>query len=157
MASTSPIDPTEAGPIARRFLHLEGPLLPVLHAIQSHYGWVPPETVPIVAEVLNLSRAEVHGVVSFYHDFRSTPPGRHQLKLCQAEACQARGARGITARIEDELGVQLGQTSADGAVSLEPVYCLGLCGTGPAALVDGRPISDLNGRGYSRCLARVRR
>lgn len=122
----------------------EGALLPILHDIQGAFGFVPAAMVPAVAGELNLTRAEVHGTISFYHDFRSEPAGRSIVKLCQAEACQARGARAVTAALEAGLGVSLGATTADGAVSLEPVYCLGLCASGPAALVDGRPVARLD-------------
>lgn len=123
---------------------VEGALLPLLHDIQEAFGWVPDEAVALVAEALNLSRAEVHGVVTFYHDFRRRPPGRRIVRLCQSEACQARGGRTVAAAAERLLGVSLGATSADGDVSLEPVYCLGLCASGPAALVDGRPVARLD-------------
>jgi formate dehydrogenase subunit gamma len=116
--------------------HRPGALLPVLHAVQDALGYVPPEAQPLIAESLNLSRAEVHGVVSFYHHFRSTPPGRHVLRLCRAEACQALGARALKAHALRTLGIDFHQTTADGAITLEPVYCLGNCGCGPSVLVD---------------------
>ena len=122
----------------------EGALLPMLHALQEAFGWIPPAAIPLAAQALNLSRAEVHGGVSFYHDFRHVPPGRHVLKLCQAEACQARGGRAISARAEAALGVALGETTPDGRVTLEPIYCLGLCASGPAALADGRPVGRID-------------
>jgi formate dehydrogenase subunit gamma len=155
MPTAHPFDPAEAERIARAGASTEGALLPVLHAIQEHFRCVPPESVPIIAEVLNLSRADVHGVVSFYHDFRTEPAGAHHLKLCLAEACQARGVRAVEARLEQTLGVKMGQTTP--ALTLEPVYCLGLCGNGPAALVDGKPYADLGGRGFDRCLKAVAR
>lgn len=116
---------------------LEGPLLPILHAVQAEFGHVPEAAVPLLAERLNLGRAEVHGVVSFYHDFRRQPAGRHVVKLCRAEACQAMGAEAGIAAAEARLGVRLGETTRDGRVTLEAVYCLGLCACGPAAMVDG--------------------
>lgn len=134
----------------------EGALLPILHDIQDKLGWVPPEAVAILAEALNLSRAEVHGVVSFYHDFRHAPAGRREVKLCQAEACQARGGRAVTAAAETLLGVSLGETSVDGAVTLEAVYCLGLCASGPAALVDGHPVARLSPDDLGRLNGEVR-
>ena len=130
----------------------DGALLPILHAIQARFGWIRDEAVPLIAQVLNLSRAEVHGVLTFYHDFRRSPPGRHVLKLCQAEACQARGSRGVTAHAEARLGVAIGETTADGAVSFEPVYCLGLCASGPAALVDGVPVARLDAQAMDRLI-----
>jgi formate dehydrogenase subunit gamma len=122
----------------------EGPLLPILHALQATFGHVPREAVPMVAEALNLSRAEVHGVVTFYHDFRQAPAGKHVVKLCRAEACQSMGGEALVARAEATLNVACGGTSADGRVTLEPIYCLGLCATAPSALVDGRPVGRLN-------------
>jgi formate dehydrogenase subunit gamma len=117
---------------------LEGPLLPILHAVQEAFGHVPDSAIPQIAAALTLSKAEVHGVVSFYHDFRSAPAGRHVLKLCRAEACQAVGADAVAGRIKAALGIDWHQTTPDGRVTLEPVFCLGLCACGPAAMVDGR-------------------
>lgn len=151
-----PFDAAEAEAIARAHAHAEGALLPILHAVQARFRHVPPEAVPVIARVLNLSRAEVHGVVSFYHDFRTQPPGAKVVKLCLAEACQARGVRQVSARLQAELGVGLGETASDGSVTLLPVYCLGLCGNGPAALVEDRPYADLGARGFERCLKAVR-
>ncbi len=117
---------------------LEGPLLPILHAVQASFGHVPQAAVPQIARALNLSKAEVHGVVSFYHDFREAPAGRHVLKLCRAEACQAVGADRVADAVKSALGIDWHETTADGRVTLEPVFCLGLCACGPAAMVDGR-------------------
>jgi formate dehydrogenase subunit gamma len=117
---------------------LEGPLLPILHAIQEAFGFVPDSAVPQIAAALMLSKAEVHGVISFYHDFRSAPAGRHVLKLCRAEACQTMGADAVAGRIKAALGIDWHETTPDGRVTLEPVFCLGLCACGPAAMVDGR-------------------
>jgi formate dehydrogenase subunit gamma len=117
---------------------LEGPLLPILHAIQEAFGYVPDSAVPQIAKALMLSKAEVHGVISFYHDFREKPAGRHVLKLCRAEACQTVGADAVADRIKKALGIDWHETTADGRVTLEPVFCLGLCACGPAAMVDGR-------------------
>jgi formate dehydrogenase subunit gamma len=119
-----------------------GALLPILHDIQDRLGSVPPELLPLIAEDLCLSRAEVHGVVSFYHDFRASPPGRQHLKLCQAEACQSMGAKVLTAQLQEQLGVQLGETCADGSLTLEAVYCLGNCACAPSAILNG----ELHGR-----------
>ncbi|MFA5539815.1 MAG: formate dehydrogenase subunit gamma [Gemmobacter sp.] len=123
---------------------LEGPLLPVLHAVQEVFGHVPAEALPVIAAELNLSRAEVHGVMSFYHDFRDAPAGRHVLKLCRAEACQAMGADALADRARERLGVDWHGTTRDGAVTLEPVFCLGLCACGPAAMLDGRPVGRVD-------------
>ena len=122
---------------------LEGPLMPILHATMHAFGHVPEAAVPVIAEALNLSRAEVHGVVTFYHDFRRKVPGKHVLKLCRAEACQSMGCERLVKRAEDRLGVTCGHTSADGRVTLEPIYCLGLCATAPSAMLDGKIIGRL--------------
>ena len=114
-----------------------GALLPVLHGIQDALGYVPAAAVPIVAESLNLSRAEVHGVISFYHYFRESPPGRHTLHMCRAEACQSMNQRGLEAHAKERLGVDFHQTTANGTFSFEPVYCLGNCACSPAIMIDG--------------------
>jgi formate dehydrogenase subunit gamma len=132
-----------------------GGLLPLLHALQDELGHVPDAAVPTIADALNLSRAEVHGVITFYHDFRRTPAGKHVVKICRAEACQARGGRAIEAAAAERLGVAMGRTRADGAVTLEPVYCLGLCATGPNALVDGVPMSRVDTAKLDRIAAQV--
>lgn len=116
---------------------LEGPLLPILHEIQAEFGYVPQEAVPVIAGELNLSRAEVHGVVTFYHDYRDHPAGRHVLKLCRAEACQSMGGEALAERAKKLLGIDWHQTTLDGAVTLEPVFCLGLCSCAPSAMLDG--------------------
>ena len=115
-----------------------GPLLEVLHAIQATLGYVPEGAVPVVAEELNLSRAEVHGVVTFYHFFRRHRPGAHTVSLCQAESCQAMGAEALAEHAQQRLGIEFHQTTADGRFSLEPIYCLGNCACSPAAMIDGR-------------------
>ena len=120
-------------------------LLPLLHALQDEFGYIDDAIVPAVAEGLNLSRADVHGVVTFYHDFRRSLPGRHRVQFCRAESCQARGGAAAERRLVTALGVAMGETRADGVVTLEAVYCLGLCAIGPAALVDGRPVARLAG------------
>lgn len=119
-------------------------LLPLLHMLQEEIGFIDDAAIPAIATALNLSRADVHGVVTFYHDFRRTPAGRHVVKLCRAESCQARGATAIEKVATDRLGVPMGQTRPDGQVTLEPVYCLGLCAVGPNALVDGRPVARID-------------
>ena len=123
---------------------LEGALLPILHAVQAEFGYVPQEVLPTIAKDLNISRAEVHGVVSFYHDYRETPAGRHVIKLCRAEACQAMGADQVAAHVQKSLGVDWHETTADGAVTLDPIFCLGLCACGPAAMVDGKLIGRVD-------------
>ncbi|MFI4935441.1 MAG: formate dehydrogenase subunit gamma [Caulobacterales bacterium] len=133
-----------------------GALLPILQALQAEFGWISDEAAALAAERLNLSRAEVHGALTFYHDFRRAPAGRHVLKLCRAEACQARGGRQVEARTRAALGVGIGETTSDGAVTLEAVYCLGLCASGPAALLDERPVARLAGERLERLLAEAR-
>ena len=130
-----------------------GALLPILHQVQHAFGYIPKSAVPPIALALNLTRAEVHGVVTFYADFRQTLPARKVIKLCRAEACQARDADATAARLEAELGVKLGAPSEDGLVALEPVYCLGLCASGPAALVDDTPMARLSGQRLERLIA----
>lgn len=129
---------------AARLPYQQSSLLPLLHAVQEEIGYVPDEAVPHIAAALNVSRADVHGVITFYHDFRCAPPGAHVIKLCRAEACQARGGAAIEAAFAARLGLAMGETRPDGQVSLEAVYCLGLCPTGPNALVDGRPVARLD-------------
>ncbi|MBK1635977.1 formate dehydrogenase subunit gamma [Rhodovulum adriaticum] len=125
--------------IAEAHAGMDGPLLPVLHAIQSELGHIPPDVFPEIAAALDLSTAEVHGVVSYYPDFRTTPPGRRILRVCRAEACQAMGGAALADALRAGLGLDWHETRADGAVTLEPAYCLGLCACAPAALVDGAP------------------
>jgi formate dehydrogenase subunit gamma len=122
--------------IIARYRHLEGAGLPILHALQETFGCVPEAAVPLVADALNLSRAEIHGTVTFYHDFRKEPPGKRVLKLCRAESCQAAGGDALVARAEAKLGVTMGETTLDRRVTLEPVHCLGLCHSSPAAMLD---------------------
>jgi len=132
-----------------------GALLPLLHALQDEFGYIDDALVPHVAGALNLSRADVHGVVTFYHDFRRRPAGRHVVKLCRAESCQARGGAAIERAAIDKLGVPMGGTSGDGRVTLEPVYCLGLCAIGPNAMVDGVPVSRIDSATLDRLAAQV--
>ncbi len=133
---------------------MEGALLPILHAVQAVWGYVPDATLPLIAKDLNISRAEVHGVVSFYHDFREEPAGRHVIKLCRAEACQAMGADRVAAHARSVLGIDWHGTS-DGGVTLEPVFCLGLCACAPAALVDGRVVGRVDEARFDRLMAEV--
>lgn len=135
---------------------LEGPLLPILHEIQNEFGYVPREALPVIASGLNLSRADVYGVVSFYHDYRDQPAGRHVLKVCRAESCQAMGGDEMADRLRDALGVDWHGTSKDGAVTLEPVYCLGLCACSPSAMLDGEVIGRLDEGRIGEIVAEVR-
>ena len=116
--------------------HLPGALLPILHALQDEFGYIDKAAIVPVAEALNISHAEVHGVISFYHDFRRTPPGRHILRMCRAEACQSMGCEGMIRHVEDRLRVKLGETTEDGSFTIEPVYCLGNCALSPSIMVD---------------------
>jgi formate dehydrogenase subunit gamma len=136
---------------------LEGPLLPILHGVQDEFGFVPEASLPVIAEALNISRAEAHGVVSFYHDYRRAPAGRHVLKLCQAEACQSMGSERVAAQVKAALGIGFHETSADGSVTLEPVYCLGLCACAPAAMLDGEVIGRVDAAAIEEIVAEVRR
>lgn len=153
MPMYEPWSAERASEIIASHTNLEGAALPILHELQAAFGCVPPPAVPMVAEALNLSRAEVHGVVTFYHDFRRQPPGRHVLKICRAEACQASGGNALAARAVTNLGVPMGETTPDGRVTLEPVYCLGLCATAPSAMLDGRPVGRLDEKRLDAVLA----
>jgi len=135
---------------------LDGPLLPILHGLQEEFGYVPQESLPVIAEALNISRAEVHGVVTFYHDYRAHPAGRHVLKLCRAEACQSMGGDAIAARMQQLLGIGFHETAKDGSVTLEPVYCLGLCACAPSAMLDGEVIGRLDADKLDEIVAEVR-
>ncbi|WP_442583867.1 formate dehydrogenase subunit gamma [Mesorhizobium sp. ASY16-5R] len=135
---------------------LEGPLLPILHGVQDEFGFVPTESLPVIAEALNISNAEVHGVVTFYHDYRRAPAGRHVLKICRAEACQSMGSDAIAAKIRQLLGIGFHETAADGSVTLEPVYCLGLCACAPSAMFDGEVIGRLDAEKLDEIVAEIR-
>jgi formate dehydrogenase subunit gamma len=122
----------------QEFERLPGALLPVLHALQEEFGYIDKAAIPLIASVLNLSHAEIHGVISFYHDFRREPGGRHTLKVCRAESCQAMGCESMIRHVEGRLGVKLGQTTEDRSITLAPVYCLGNCALSPAVMLDGK-------------------
>ena len=136
---------------------VEGGTLVILHALQAAFGYVPQDAIPMVAQALNLSRAEVHGVFTFYHDFRHEPAGRHVLKLCRAEACQAAGGDALAARAEQKLGITIGGTTPDQRVTLEPIYCLGLCATAPSAMLDGRVVGRLDNARLDALMAEAQR
>ena len=157
MNSSEPWSAARAAEIIAAHAGGAGPALPILHAIQATFGFVPEAVEPMIAEALNLSRAEVHGVVTFYHDFRRKPAGRHVLKLCRAEACQSMGGDALAARAQAALGIALGETTADGLVTLEPIYCLGLCATAPSAMLDGRVVGRLNEAKLDRLMAEAQR
>ncbi|MCZ6832018.1 MAG: formate dehydrogenase subunit gamma [Gammaproteobacteria bacterium] len=126
-----------AGEIAKAMAQRPGALLPILHAVQDELGCIPASTVPVIAQALNLSRAEVHGVISFYPFFRSQPAGKKIVYICRAESCQAMGSAALEAHAKQSLGIDYHQTTADGSVTLEPVYCLGNCACSPSVMVDG--------------------
>ena len=142
--NTPPIAALTGEPLERlqaiisRHLGDEGPLLPILHDVQAEWGMIPEAAQPVIAEALGMSRAEIHGVVSFYHDFRQKPAGRHVLRLCRAEACQSVGADALAEQVRAALGLDWHETTADGRLTLEPVFCLGLCACGPSAQLDDR-------------------
>ena len=135
---------------------LEGPMLPILHALQEEFGYIGSAAVPLIAGALNLSRAEVHGVVTFYHDFRHEPCGRHLLQLCRGEACQSVGSEALAHAVLGKLGVGWHGTTNDGEVTVEPVYCLGLCASSPSALLDGEPLARLDESKITEALEEAR-
>ncbi|VVE57027.1 formate dehydrogenase [Pandoraea horticolens] len=132
----------------------EGPLLPILHDVQEAFGYVPPDAVPVIANALNLSRAEVHGVITFYHHFRTSPPTRHVVQICRAEACQSMGADALVAHAERVLGCAMHSHCGD--VSLEPVYCLGQCATSPAITIDDKLHARVTPEKFDRLVARAK-
>jgi formate dehydrogenase subunit gamma len=144
MPEASPWNAERAREIIAEHNGLEGPMLPILHALQEEFGHINTAAVPLIADALNLTRAEVHGVVTFYHDFRHEPCGRHLLQLCRGEACQSVGSESLAATVLGKLGVGWHGTTSDGGLTVEPVYCLGLCAMSPSALMDGEPLGRLN-------------
>jgi len=149
-------DTAELEAIIAAHAGMPGALLPILHAIQARLGHVPDAAVPLIASALNLSRAEVHGVVSFYHHFRRTPPGRHVVQFCRAEACQARGAAQLEAHVLRSLDCTWHDTTADGAVTLEPVYCLGNCACGPSLMIDDELVGRVDAAAFDARIAELR-
>jgi formate dehydrogenase subunit gamma len=123
---------------------MEGAMLPIMHAIQAEFGYVPQDALPLIAQELALSKAEVHGVMSFYHDFREHPAGKHVVKLCRAESCKSVGADRVAAHAQKAMGIEWHETTADGRITLEPVFCLGLCACGPAAIIDGKLVGRVD-------------
>jgi formate dehydrogenase subunit gamma len=157
MSVYEPWDAGRGAEIIAEHSQLEGSTLVILHALQEAFGYVPESAIPMVAEALNLSRAEIHGVFTFYHDFRRKPAGKHVLKLCRAEACQAAGGDAVAARAEAKLGVAMGNTTPDERVTLEPIYCLGLCATAPSAMLDGRVVGMLDEARIDALIAEAQR
>ncbi len=144
MAEYEPWNEDRAEAIVAAHAGEEGAMLPILHDLQAVFGFIPADAVPLVAGALNLTRAEVHGVVTFYHEFRRHTPGRHILRLCRAEACQSLGCEALADHVRARLNIAWHETTLDGAITLEPVFCLGLCAIGPAALLDGQPLARLD-------------
>ena len=145
MAHTAPaVSEADISRIVAAHLDLEGPLLPMLHALQTAFGFVPAEAHKPITDALNITRAELHGVLSFYHDFRDAPAGRHVLKICRAEACQSMGGVELADATLRKLGLGWHDTTRNGAVTVEPVYCLGLCACAPAAMIDDRVVGRAN-------------
>lgn len=147
----------EATEIVRRHEGREGPLLPILHDLQAAFGYVPEQAISFLAQALNITRAEVHGVVSFYHDFRQVPAGRHVLKLCRAEACQSMESEAFARRVLDRFDIDWGGTTPDGRVTIEATYCLGLCASAPSAMLDGEPMARLNAESIDEIVQEVAR
>ena len=152
-----PWSEADAAEIIAGHKDLPGAMLPMLHALQEAFGYIDEQAEPLIAAALNRSRAEIHGVVTFYHDFRRVPAGRHVLKLCRAEACQAAGGDALAERAQARLGVALGETAADASVTLEPVYCLGLCAVAPSAMIDGRVVGRLDEKRLDALMAEAER
>jgi formate dehydrogenase subunit gamma len=144
MAGAAPYNDERAREIIAAHLSLEGPALPILHALQAEFGCVPESAVKEMASALNISRAEMHGVVTFYHDFHSAPQGRRHLKICRAESCQSMGAEKLANEFLKRQKLEWGQTTPDGSLTVEPVYCLGLCAHSPAALFDDEPYGQID-------------
>ena len=141
-----------AARIAAAYRDLPGALLPILHAVQDELGCIPADAVEPIALALNLSRAEVHGVVTFYPHFRTAPAGRRVIEVCRAESCQAMGGEDLARHISERLGCGFHATAADGSATLEPVYCLGLCAQSPAIMIDGQPHARVTPQGFDRLM-----
>jgi formate dehydrogenase subunit gamma len=156
MAARRQWDGEEAGRIIARHRDQPGAMLPLLHALQDEFGYVDAAVVPAIADALNLSRAEVHGVIGFYHDFRSAPPGRHVLRLCRAEACQAMGADALLEHLQRRHELAPGRTAANGSLTVDAVYCLGNCALSPAAMLDGELIGRLDAAALDRLIEAAR-
>ncbi|MGC1389165.1 MAG: formate dehydrogenase subunit gamma [Steroidobacteraceae bacterium] len=155
-SSLSSADRKAVADACGRLKSLPGALLPILHAVQEALGFVPKDAVPLIARELNLSIAEVHGVVTFYHYFRQQRGGRHVVHLCRAEACQALGAAALEAHAKHALGVDFHGTTADGAISLEPVYCLGNCALGPSMMIDDQLQGRVSAQRFDALMAQIR-
>jgi formate dehydrogenase subunit gamma len=137
MTTVPPWDEARARGIIEGLKELPGASLPILHTLQEAFGYIPSEAISLVAQALLLSQAEVVGIIGFYHDFRREPAGRHTLRVCRAESCQSMGCERLVEHLRSRLGIDMGETTADGALTLETVYCLGNCALSPAVLLDG--------------------
>ncbi|OOY07184.1 formate dehydrogenase subunit gamma [Thioclava sp. F36-7] len=149
------IDDDEIARIVDAHRALEGPLLPMLHALQEAFGYIPTQAHGPICDALNITRAELHGVITFYHDFREKPAGRHVLKICRAEACQSVGGAAVADALLAKLGLEWHDTTANGAVTIEPVYCLGMCACAPAAMVDDRVVGRVDAAKLDKLLAEM--
>lgn len=149
------IDGDEIARIVDAHRALEGPLLPMLHALQEAFGYIPTQAHGAICDALNITRAELHGVITFYHDFREKPAGRHVLKICRAEACQSVGGAAVADALLAKLGLEWHDTTANGAVTIEPVYCLGMCACAPAAMVDDRVVGRVDAAKLDKLLAEM--
>ena len=149
-------DLDEATRIVERRSQEKGATLPILHDLMARFGFVDKTIVPVLASALNLSRAEIHGAITFYHDFKDHPPGRHTIKVCRAEACQSQGALAMSNELKRKLGVDWHGTTGDGAITIEPVYCLGLCACAPAVLVDNEPMGNVDVHAVDALIAEAR-
>ena len=152
---TSAQKTADIGHLVTQFQSVPGGLLPLLHAIQGELGYVPESTVPAIATGLNLSRAEVHGVISFYHDFKTHPVGRHTVQICRAEACQSMGSRQLEAHAKQALGIDYHETTADGSISLEPVYCLGNCACSPSVRINDDIVARVDTARFDELVAKL--
>lgn len=149
------IDGDEIARIVDAHRALEGPLLPMLHTLQEAFGYIPTQAHGPICDALNITRAELHGVITFYHDFREKPAGRHVLKICRAEACQSVGGAAVADALLAKLGLEWHDTTANGAVTIEPVYCLGMCACAPAAMVDDRVVGRVDAAKLDKLLAEM--
>jgi len=155
MESRNRWDRARVESIARSLKDAPGALMPILRRVQDELGWVPPDSIPLIANILNLSRAEVHGVVSFYHDFRHAPPGKNVIRLCRAESCQAMGSSALADHVRDRLKCDFGETSSDGRFTLEAVYCLGNCACSPAMVINGELVGRVTPGRFDETMDRL--
>lgn len=144
MTNAHPWDADAAVSLIQKHASMPGALLPIFHALQEEYGYIHEDAIPLIASALNISKADVYGTLTFYHDFRTSPGGRHTMKVCRAEACQSMGCDALIEHIEGKLGVRLGETTADGSFTTSPIYCLGNCALSPSMMLDGKPFGRVS-------------